>query len=607
MRRDITSWIPPPRNTTDLTRENSDALQDVSQPEPFSDYERRLLALSGGNMSETSESLRSPTAISTRMVGLHLTEANTTSMLQWAGANDYNNQATLAACRTLVNFVSQWDEIMLVSNGDLLDIESLWTGSSSPVTESSKGQSASLDTADTYALFEYAMYIDEYWRIVREITYLAISKTAFEILIEYAAFKKKHDGISSIPESLRPCSVDVLRKAICCLKSGSVHQTFLAAVSCSCYALFLSQETVSLGRESPTPTIGLERLPHSRLRGIIAKYHAYCLPQRSKARDSGNSNSKKQKVEMSHHEPGNDSCRPDRSFVRTSESKDDISASQGHDHHVCDRCNHSGTEVFPYPKVDKNPFTESGMALVTALAFKGPVDKDGSHELCLFAQDLSREIDALDPWGVCGDKLALSEILFIVSQTDRIYHTIKHPLPNSFAKANARYEVRWDSVVRNLPLTMYPLDNNQREALDDWIQGLSDISIRMWKKNMRDTWNSLQMSLFLLRAGHAWEEVTKTVETHRDDVRESMDGNAQIRGLKKANGIIEMRGRLYKLYADKAREEHEKREAGEIPMIEPSYSIPSAQRGIGRKIRWRDGNVSDYDSCTLNFLKWTGL
>lgn len=555
-------------------------------------------------MSRTSQSLRSPTAISTRMVGLHLTEANTTSMLQWADANDYNNQTTLAACRILVNFVSQWDEIMLLSNGDLLDIESWWTGSSSPVTESSKGQSASLDTADTYALFEYAMYIDEYWRIVREITYLAISKTAFEILIEHAAFKKKHDGISSIPGSLRPCSVDVLRKAICCLKSGSVHQTFLAAVSCSCYALFLLQETVSLGQESPTPTIGLEKLPHSRLRGIIAKYHAYCLPQISKARGSGSSNAKRQKIETSHHELGNDPCQqPERSFVRISERKDDISASQGHDHHVCNRCNHSGIEVFPYPKVDKNPFTESGMALVTALAFKRLVDRDGTHELCLFAQDLSKEIDALEPRGVCGDKKALSKVLKVVSQTDRIYHTIKHPLPNSFARSNSHYEVRWDSVVWNLPLTMYALDTDQREALDDWVEGLGKISIRMRKKDMRDTWNSLQMSLFLLRAGHAWEEVTKTVENHREDVQKSMDRDAKVPGLKNANGIIEMRERLYVLYADKAREEHEKREAGEIPVIEPSYSIPSAQRGIGKKLLWRDGNVSKYDSCTLNFLK----
>ena len=89
------------------------------------------------------------------------------------------------------------------------------------MNESLESESASLKVADTYVLLEYAMYMDESWRIVREITYLAISKGAFEILVEYADFSKKHDGISSISESLRPCSVDVLEKAVGCLKSGS--------------------------------------------------------------------------------------------------------------------------------------------------------------------------------------------------------------------------------------------------------------------------------------------------------------------------------------------------------------------------------------------------
>ena len=96
---------------------------------------------------------------------------------------------------------------MLLSNRDLLDLESLWAGSPSPVNKSLESEIVSLDT---YVLLEYAMYMDESWRIVREITYLAISKGAFEIIVEYADFSKKHDGISSISESLRPCSIDVL-------------------------------------------------------------------------------------------------------------------------------------------------------------------------------------------------------------------------------------------------------------------------------------------------------------------------------------------------------------------------------------------------------------
>ena len=346
MRRKISSWIPPPKDVIDLTREDSDPLQDVSQPEPTSDYERRLLVLSRAYELNDLNCFRSPTATTTRMVGLHLTEANTRSLLQWAGANDYNNNVCRQACRTLVNFLTQWDELMLLSNRDLLDLESLWAGSSSPVNESS--ESANLNVADTYVLLEYAMYMDRSWRIVREITYLAISKGAFEILIEYADFTKKHDGISSISESLRPCSVDVLEKAVRCLKSGSVRQTFLAAVSCSCYALFLLPERAGLGVESPTLTIGFAKLPHSRLRGVVAKYHAYGLPQISRTSSPGKSGSKRQRTEASSHEPEEDWCQPDHAFVRVRKRKDDISVDQGHDHKKCDRCYCSGTEVFPY-------------------------------------------------------------------------------------------------------------------------------------------------------------------------------------------------------------------------------------------------------------------
>ena len=304
-------------------------------------------------------------------------------------------------------------------------------------------------------------------------------------------------------------------------------------------------------------------------------------------------------MEASLYEAENDSCQPDRSFIRMNERKDDISVNQGHNHNTCDRCYRSGTEVFPYPKVEESPFTESGMAMVTALAFDG--NRDGSPELCLFAQDLPEEIDVSIRWRRFDVENALSEILKDVSQLDKIYHTIKHPLPSSFAKANAHYEVRWNSVVWNLPLTRYPLDNDQRRVFDNWISLLCEGFFGVWYSDIRDTWNSLQMSLFLLKAGHKWEEVTKTVKNHREEVKKSMERNARIRGLKKVNGIIDMQARLYELYVDKTREKQEKPKAGEF--IEPSYYIPSQQRVAGKKLRWRNGNVSEYDGCTFNFLK----
>ena len=249
--------------------------------------------------------------------------------------------------------------------------------------------------------------------------------------------------------------------------------------------------------------------------------------------------------------------------------------------------------------MEENPFTESGMAMVTALAFH--YNKDGSPELCLFAQDLPEEIDISKGRRTFDIENALFNILKDVSQSDKIYHTIKHPLPSSFAKTNAHYEVRWNSVVWNLPLTMYPLDSDQQRMLRIWMMWLRDGFLGCRSSDIRDTWNSQQMSLFLFKAGHKWEEVTKTVKVYREGVENSTERNARIRGLKIVNGIIDMRARLYELYTDKAHEEKEKRKAGES--IEPSYHIPSQQRGAGKKLRWRNGNVSEYDGCTLHFVR----
>lgn len=66
--------------------------------------------------------------------------------------------------------------------------------------------------------------------MVREITYLAITKAAFDILVEHAGYSKKHCGIAALSEITRPCDCHVLNDTVECLRSGSTSQVLMAAM-----------------------------------------------------------------------------------------------------------------------------------------------------------------------------------------------------------------------------------------------------------------------------------------------------------------------------------------------------------------------------------------
>ena len=58
------------------------------------------------------------------------------------------------------------------------------------------------DTSST--ILEFASYLSSSRKIIREIRYLAMSKLAFEVLIEYAVYGKSHHriGASSVPKTM---------------------------------------------------------------------------------------------------------------------------------------------------------------------------------------------------------------------------------------------------------------------------------------------------------------------------------------------------------------------------------------------------------------------
>lgn len=110
------------------------------------------------------------------------------------------------------------------------------------------------------------------WEIVRDLIYLAISKPAFDILVQTAAYSNKHYGIHALPEIIRPCDHRVLNNAINCLHSGSPSQILLAAVICSEFALYSLPGRQRPDYIPPTEDHGFGRMPHARLRDVVSKF-----------------------------------------------------------------------------------------------------------------------------------------------------------------------------------------------------------------------------------------------------------------------------------------------------------------------------------------------
>ena len=177
MRRNISNWIP----AAPSTAAGLDFEQDFGEPDMAHALDHQnLLPISIPNTKLGT--LRSAALVESQVEGLFITEQNVTKLLQLAGGED--------PARKLFNFLAKWDELLLLTGDDLDDLEQAWTGRSRTTTESL----APLTHSEFYVLIETKTFMNISWTIVRELTYLAVSKAAFEIISTYANYKIQHPG-----------------------------------------------------------------------------------------------------------------------------------------------------------------------------------------------------------------------------------------------------------------------------------------------------------------------------------------------------------------------------------------------------------------------------
>ncbi|EED23748.1 hypothetical protein TSTA_071450 [Talaromyces stipitatus ATCC 10500] len=262
MRRDVSRWIPAPPSTVFNGLETASESHEDNTPSKPLDHQALLdIQIPSTELG----SLRSASKSNCRFACLYLTEGLLPSFLQVIAGRRDSKDNTAKASRQIINFVSQFDDTLLMSQGDLDLIESLWTGT---VTSSNPDE----NFEDFYVVMEASWYFNPSWDLTREISCLAITKSAFNTLKTYAKFKVRHKGIDSLPQCERRCTRGVIRQCIECLRSGSPWQNLLSAISCTVITVYPLPTRRRDDFTPPVDVLGFGYVKYSQVRSFVTKF-----------------------------------------------------------------------------------------------------------------------------------------------------------------------------------------------------------------------------------------------------------------------------------------------------------------------------------------------
>ncbi|KAK2879385.1 hypothetical protein FQN49_000928 [Arthroderma sp. PD_2] len=265
----ISNWIPPAPST--IGDNNLLNFGEVATGESSNNYStpvpthQSLLPITIPNTK--CGSVRSAMLSDFRFTCLYLTTELATVFLRLARGRNGNEGNIEKAARQIINFITQFDEVLLLTGADLNRLEALWTG------EDRSGDPAHSEVTEIfYVIMEASCYLNPSWDIVRELSCLAVSEPAFKALLSSANFKVKHRGIESLPQSVGYCHLDVLQNCIECLRSGSPWQILLSAISSTLLAIYPLPERKRPDHVPPVEVLGFGYIQYSRVKECIVKY-----------------------------------------------------------------------------------------------------------------------------------------------------------------------------------------------------------------------------------------------------------------------------------------------------------------------------------------------
>lgn len=489
LRRRISDWIPAPptvMDVPDLSENFFSSSESITHGE--------VLSVPIPNTERGS--LRSASIFDAEILGLRLTKENTDTVLRFIRGPKEDEKKSKEAARQLMNFLSRWDEFIALPETDLDFLEDTWTGD---INAENRASMASRSTT-FYVLVEFATFIKNSWNITKEITYLAVSQAALEMILTAANFKRPPPGTKTIPDKARPCNHAVWRAAIECLRLGSPWQHFSAAVSCVRLSLYSLPERKRADHNPKVEAFGFGCIPRPRLRDAIEKIQ---LGPKFRSFPFGTP-VEVMASSLAQTPARNIIPKPEElTFIRILKRTQLTSPQQEHVVQLCERCNHVSKkflEDLTFSRTDALAISEYGFALVGALGLAS--EPPYKHDLCMFAFDVITGID---------DDSALAVVVEDLLQSGKMFNTIRHPLTRKFET----YRVYDRDTIWNLPLSYRPVTKKQRLDVSNWVCELHGQQILEQTEDTPrvDYWNSLQLLLHQLGHGSTWEDSCAIVTT----------------------------------------------------------------------------------------------
>lgn len=403
--------------------------------------------------------------------------------------------------RKLLRHFGRWDEALVVLGADLDFVESSWTGDQGTVHEpSDEGPGA-----EFCVIFEYRCFFDLEWKLIRELSYVAISKSACRTLQQRTEYTTRQKWLERFGETYRRCPRRLLEETMDCLRSGSARQILYSALSSSVMTIYPGPPRET----NHTPLtealcLGYQHKPN--VRNFLQYYIRLAAAPESTADQR-----RRFPADIAEWRE----MTRNRSFLR-SKSRLIRVLEQAHDAISCSRCRRSGEDFFDLRYWDKSnlPSSTSTSVLVTALEEeyvrpRRPEQRRPGHQLSLFVLDKTLEMatqrslaDAVQDGGWAEKNV-------------RLFHTILHyPF---VLKDNDGVITDAKATLWNLPHPYRKSTTMQRSDISNWVKQLQGglVAKSDPSESLTQPWVVHQVLLHFLRRGMLYDDAQEAFKEFR--------------------------------------------------------------------------------------------
>ncbi len=411
LKRNVTHWMPPPPDNTDDLGPTFDLNAPFGPGSNHQDFlpfpvpKTRFGAIRSANLSTQ------------KLTGLCLSKANVEEFLLIAAGNSMDKTESKSIAREMLDCFSSkgrkerhrldlgltYSEsecdlekhIFVLSGSDLQVLEESWIGEAETM-----GDVPGLPPAEEfYCLISFECFLSSSWEVVKQITYLAISKPAIDILFHWASYT--HPIVMSAERGEVPassgsrsdssftlftpphCGDTALQQCINCLSSASPSQSLLAAFAARSLTWYPLPNTPPPTDEASSTVLDFDN-DYGWGQGDVVERYLKLLQRGKEEMLRVRRLPKEYRTE--NEEFQNLFNRSDFGFCRISERTLPILNWRHHDAATCLRCCQSRASK---SSISKEPWdseiarSTNGMVLVEALDVRSTKNEHW-HDLCLF-------------------------------------------------------------------------------------------------------------------------------------------------------------------------------------------------------------------------------